>query len=112
MNEYDIILVCSDRHQDINGHIDLVFNSHSLSEMSKEHIEEYFNTIHRLNIPHIFHINSIYFPWKHSDRGHIQISTKKFPINKEIYKNIYQCISPWMVGSGRYREYYYKKYTK
>ena len=107
MDDNDIVLIPSDKHQYINGNIDLVFNSHSLSEMSKEHMEGYFETIHKLNIKHIFHINSIYFPWKTSDRGHIQISTKEFPINKEMYNKIYQCISPWMAGSGRYREYYY-----
>lgn len=103
----DIILICNDNQKKIKCKIDLVFNSHSLSEMSKYHMEEYFETIHKLKIKHIFHINSIYFPWKKSDRGHIQISTKNFPINNESYKKIYQCISPWMCGSGRYREFYY-----
>lgn len=108
ISEFDIILIPSVKHQNITGKIDLVFNSHSLSEMSKQHMEGYFETIHRLNINHIFHVNSIYFPWKNSDRGHIQISTKDFPISKNKYNKIYQCISPWMAGSGRYREYYYR----
>ena len=108
MKNFDIILIPSDKHQNITGKIDLVFNSHSLSEMSKKHMEDYFETIHRLNIKHIFHINSIYFPWEKSDRNHIQISTKNFPIDKKKYIKIYHCISPWITGSGRYREYYYK----
>ena len=108
IKEFDIILIPNDKHQNINVKIDIVFNSHSLSEMSIEHMEDYFRTIHRLNIKHIFHINSIYFPWKNSDRNHIQISTKDFPIDKKKYIKIYHCISPWITGSGRYREYYYK----
>ena len=107
ISEFDIILIPSVKHQNIKGKIDLVFNSHSLSEMSKQHMEGYFETIHKLNIKHIFHVNSIYFPWKTSDRGHIQISTKDFPIDKNRYNKIYHCISPWMTGSGRYREYFY-----
>ena len=108
IREFDIVLIPSDKHQNITGKIDLVFNSHSLSEMSEEHMSNYFETIHKLNIKHIFHINSIYFPWKNSDRDHIQISTKDFPICKNKYIKMYHCISPWITGSGRYREYYYK----
>ena len=106
--EYDIILVPNNYHKFISCNADIVFNSHSFSEMNECDLEEYFQNINKLNIEHIFHINSIYFPWKTSDRGHIQISSKDFPIGPQ-YKKIYQCISPWAAGSGRYREYYYKQ---
>lgn len=92
----------------INKNIDIVYNSHSLSEMSKEHIDYYINILNINKTKYFYHINTDYFPWKTSFKNHIEINASDF--NLKNYKKLSHSISPWLCGGNeRYREFLYEK---
>ena len=107
---YQLILVPSTDHNNIDIGINLAYNSNSFSEMSKEDVWEYFDTIHKNHPKYIFHQNSNFNLWENSSRGHKEVLAKEFPISEE-YELVYQAISPWTGAGGRYREYLYQKST-
>ena len=89
--------------------IDIVFNSRSFSEMNANVLNKYFKIINRILKPkYIYHENSNYLLFPKSKR-HIEILGKDFSFDRKMYylKNIN--ISPFCGGSGRYREFLYKK---
>ena len=89
--------------------VDIVFNSRSFSEMSSDVLNRYFKIINQTLKPlYIYHENSNYLLFPKSER-HIEILGKNFGFNKSLYflKNIN--ISPFSGGSGRYREFLYKR---
>ena len=88
--------------------IDLVFNSRSLCEMSLETVEMYFNFINRIKPNYIYHENSNFLLFPNSQR-HLEILGSNFPIDLDIYKLDNLSITPFTGGSGRYREFLYRK---
>jgi len=111
-SEQNIILnVFNNKFIHFKNNIDLVYNSHSLSEMSKEHIDFYMNIIMKNNAKYFYHINADYFPWKTSYKNHIEINASKFCLKN--YKKLTHSISPWISGGNeRYREFLYEKYNE
>lgn len=88
--------------------IGIVFNSRSLSEMSKDTIEHYFALIQlRLKPLYIYHENSNFLLFPDSVR-HVEILASEFPIDPLRYRMEQMNVSPFMGGSGRYREFLYK----
>jgi len=103
------IYICTKNYlKTINTNIGVVFNCNSFSEMSLNDINYYFKIIHKKQTNYILHQNSNVLLYPKS-KMHIENLASNFPINKKIYKLIYQCVSPWSSGSGRYREYLYKR---
>ncbi len=88
--------------------IDLICNFHSFSEMSKHDLFNYINKINRMDLKYLLHQNSNILLYPNSKR-HIEILADRFPINIKKFKQVGKNISLWVSGSGRYREYLYKK---
>ena len=107
-NNKNIYLGTSNYFQKLKKKIDLVFNSNSFSEMSKNDVSYYFKYIDKFKAKYIYHQNTniLLFP---NSVMHIEIMSKDFPINKSRYKLISHNISLWGSGSGRYREYLYER---
>jgi len=107
--EQNIILnIFNNKFINFENNIDLVYNSHSLSEMSEAHITYYMDIIMKNNATYFYHINADYFPWKTSYKNHIEINASEFPLFN--YKKLTHGISPWISGGNeRYREFLYKK---
>jgi hypothetical protein len=104
---FDLILVPAMKHNGIKCGIDIAYNSNSLSEMTRQDIEEYFVTINGNRPKFIFHQNSNFNLWKESSRGHVEVLARDFPIDCYSYEECYRAISPFMGAHGRYREYMY-----
>ena len=93
----------------INFNVDLVFNSNSLSEMNLKTIKNYFKLINKKLCPkYILHQNSNILLYPNSNL-HVEIQSKQFPIDKLRYEQVYTHPSLFQGGSGRYREYLFKK---
>ena len=88
--------------------IDLISNFHSFSEMSKIDLYKYINKINKMDLSYFLHQNSNVLLYPNSKR-HIEILSDNFPIDLKKFKLIDKHISLWVSGSGRYREYLYKK---
>ena len=108
-NSHQIILnIFNNKFIKFSNNIDLVYNSHSLSEMSMEHNKFYLNIIIENNAKYFYHINADYFPWKTSYKNHIEINASNFSLKN--YKKLSHTISPWICGGNeRYREFLYIK---
>ena len=90
------------------GKCDFVFNSRSFSEMNINTINMYSNIINNFIKPnYIYHENSNFLLFPKSKR-HMEILGKDIKFNKK-YNLEYFNISPFCGGSGRYREFFYKK---
>lgn len=107
-NSKNLYLGTTNYFRNLNTKIDLVFNSNSFSEMSKKDIRHYFNLINKYKPKYIYHQNSNILLFPNSNR-HIETISKDFPIDKNKFKLLYHHLSLWGSGSGRYREYLYKK---
>ena len=108
-NSKNLYLGTSNYFKNLNKKIDLVFNSNSFSEMSKNDIWNYFKLINKYQSKYIYHQNSNILLFPNSIR-HIEILSKDFPIDKNKYKLQHHNLSLWGSGSGRYREYLYKRF--
>lgn len=89
--------------------IDLLFNANSFSEMSKKVLYKYFNLINnKIKPEYILHQNSNVnlFP---KSKIHKEIQSSDFPIDMKNYTKISSTISMFQGGSGRYREFLFKK---
>ena len=91
-----------------NMKIDLIFNSRSLCEMSKKSIQSYFKFINSSKTSFFYHENSNFLLFPKSKR-HIEILADHFPVNENKYFLISKCLTPFTGGSGRWREYVYKR---
>ena len=109
VNKYNIIIMHCAGHSNIDCDISVTYNSHSLSELSFEDVQNYMNTMQKNNSSYFFHENANFFPWEKSEFGHIEHPASTFPIDKNLYQKVYQAIAPWSTGSGRYREFLYKR---
>ena len=77
--------------------------------MNKNILNKYVEVINRIIKPnYIYHENSNFLMFPKSKR-HIEILGKDFKFNKKRYYLEYFNISPFSGGSGRYREFFYKK---
>ena len=90
------------------GKCDFVFNSRSFSEMDENILNKYLKVINNINPSYVYHENSNFLMFPKSKR-HIEILGKNFKFNKKKYKLEHINISPFSGGSGRYREFFYKK---
>ena len=108
-NQQNIILnIFNNEFITFKNGIDLVYNSHSLSEMSEEHINLYMDIIMKNNATYFYNINADYFPWKTSYKNHIEINASSFKMNN--YVKLSHTISPWICGGNeRYREFLFKR---
>jgi putative sugar O-methyltransferase len=89
--------------------IDLLFNANSFSEMSKKILYKYFNLINnKIKPEYILHQNSNINLFPKSKR-HKEIQSSDFPIDMRNYTKISSSISMFQGGSGRYREFLFKK---
>jgi putative sugar O-methyltransferase len=89
--------------------IDLLFNANSFSEMSKKILSDYFYLINKKIKPKfILHQNSNVNLFPESER-HIEIQASEFNIDMKNYVKIFSNVSMFQGGSGRYREYLYKR---
>ena len=107
-NNQNIYLATTSYFSKLKVKIDIIFNSNSFSEMSKNDVIYYFKYINILKSKYIYHQNSNFLLFPNSLR-HIEILAKDFPINKKKYKLILKSMSMFGSGSGRYREYLYKR---
>jgi len=109
MDKNNVILnIYSKKNISFERDVDIVVNSHSLSEMSLDDITRYMGMIKNNNALYFYHTNSNFYPWKDSKKGHIDIDSSKFPIKN--YKKISHCVSPWLCGGNtRYREFLYQR---
>ena len=97
----------ADKLLDIVPKIDLVFNSHSLCEMSSETISTYFEFINSCSVKFFYHDNSNYLLFPNSER-HIEIIGDDFPIDNNKFNLMSKYITPFTGGNGRHREYIYQ----
>ncbi len=95
------------KSSNLNTNVDLIFSSRSLSEMSEETIDLYFNFINNSQTKYIYHENSNFVLFPESER-HLEIIGSKFPISNDKYFLKSLQITPFTGGSGRYREFLYK----
>jgi putative sugar O-methyltransferase len=92
-----------------NKEISLVFNSNSFSEMGKKTLYKYFNCINNKIKPlYLLHQNTNITSFKKLKK-YQEIPSTKFPIDYNNYKMINSSISLFQGGSGRYREYLFKR---
>lgn len=108
-DNYNVILGVQEQIKDIMTKIDILVNFNSLSEMHIDTNNFYINAINKLDINYIYHQNSNYDIFPNSIFNHQEIIASKFNFNKNIYKLKLVNICPWLEGSGRYREYFYKR---
>lgn len=88
--------------------IGIVFNSRSFSEMSRGTVEHYFALIQdRLQPAYIYHENSNFLLFPDSVR-HVEVLASEFPVDPHRYRLVQMNVSPFLGGSGRYREFLYE----
>lgn len=93
----------------LNFKPDLIFNSNSFSEMDQLILKKYFLIINKKLKPNfILHQNSNVLLYPES-KSHVEIQSESFPLDKKKYVKIYSHPSIFQGGSGRYREYFYKR---
>ena len=89
--------------------IDLLFNANSFSEMSKKIISNYFYLINkRIKPNYILHQNSNINLFPNSKR-HVETQSSEFNLDMKQYVKIFSNVSMFQGGSGRYREYLFKR---
>jgi len=92
-----------------NKKINLVFNSNSFSEMGRKTLHKYFECINSKIKPlYLLHQNTNVALFKKL-RKYQEIPSAKFPIDYNSYEMINSSISLFQGGSGRYREYLFKR---
>jgi hypothetical protein len=101
----DVILIPT-QVKDVISKADLMFNSHSFSEMEEKTVRAYMALLHKIEPKYFFHDNSNFVLFPKSER-HIEILASDFPIKHSMYERVYMALSPWQGGGGRYREYLY-----
>lgn len=102
-NNADIFLVPNFMVDLIDIPINIVFNSHSLVEMSKKTRDEYCKQINKWGPDFFYYLNSNYVAFPNSER-HLEGIESEFSIDKSKFFQLYRSISPWINGDGRSRE--------
>jgi len=83
---------------------DLFLNTHSLSEMRPETIQEYLGQISRTCRRYFLHENS---DKPYHTLGHTEIPASSFSL--EGFRMLHKAMSPWKAGGGRYREFLHER---
>lgn len=106
LNNFDIVLMPNYMLPFLaDKSVDAVINTHSLSEMDYQTIEEYLRQIDRITRRYFFHINSDETAL--NTGGHKEIKSSTFPIDKKRWKNVYTALDPFS-ESARNKEYLYE----
>ena len=105
LKEGSIFFVPAQTAKKITCKVDVVFNCHSLSEMSKKAVNGYMQMIDRWSPLFFLHQNSNFLLFPKSLR-HIEVLASDFRLTK--YREIYKAVSIWQGAGGRYREYLFK----
>jgi hypothetical protein len=84
--------------------VDVFVNTHSLSEMRPETVQEYLSQIARTCREYFWHENSDKACYT---LGHTEIPASSFSIERFHLPN--KAMSPWKAGGGRYREFSYER---
>ncbi len=87
-----------------NDSVDVFLNTHSLSEMRPETIQEYLGQIARTCRRYFLHENS---DKPYHTLGHTEIPASSFSLEK--FRLLNKAMSPWKAGGGRYREFLYER---
>ncbi len=91
-NDYDIAIMPNYylKHIPAN-YTDLVFNSHSLTEMSQETVKEYLKQIDRISSKYFFHANHEGNPDDYDiEHKHVNLNDPAFELPKSAWKRIYR----------------------
>ncbi|MHB8218057.1 MAG: putative sugar O-methyltransferase [Candidatus Sulfotelmatobacter sp.] len=105
INQYDAILFPNFCLPHLpNNSVDIFLNTHSLSEMHPETIQEYLAQIGRTCRRYFLHENS---DKPYHTLGHTEIPASSFSI--EGFRLLNKAMSPWRAGGGRYREFVYER---
>jgi len=89
--------------------VDLLFNSNSFSEMGKKSLLHYFKIINnKIKPKYILHQNTNLKSFSKL-KIYKEIPSSKFPIDLKNYDLLNFSLSNFQGGSGRYREYLYKR---
>lgn len=103
---YDIVIMSNIDLENLpSSFFDVVFNSYSLAEMSKETIDFYIQHIDRMCIRYFLHIN-------HNKSSHVVADD--FGINEKTFSLLYKAPALWNYGRNIHMdeyEYLYKKIT-
>jgi hypothetical protein len=105
MEKYDVILFpnfCLPLLA--NNSVDIFINTHSLSEMRPETIQEYMAQIGRTCRKYFLHENS---DTPYHTLGHTEIPASSFLVSG--FRLLNKAMSPWKAGGGRYREFLYER---
>lgn len=95
-----------------NLKVDILFNSNSFSEMGKKSLLHYFKIINnKIKPKYILHQNSNLKSFSKL-KIYKEIPSSKFPIDSKSYDLLNFGLSNFQGGSGRYREYLYKRKNK
>ena len=93
----------------IKKKVHLLFNSNSFSEMGKHTLNKYFMTINKKIKPkYIMHQNTNLHSFNKLKK-YKEIPSSKFPIDYKNYSLQNFCLSLFQGGSGRYREFLFKR---
>lgn len=92
---YDAVLMPNFEIEKVKDNtVDLVFNSYSLAEMSREAVKNYFKVFNRVTNKFIYHVN-------HTKRG--PMKADEFPVDTDKYELVYRApalwnmaLNPWM----------------
>jgi putative sugar O-methyltransferase len=108
-NDYIFIPYQEQNFWNTDKKINVLFNSNSFSEMSKYTLNQYFNIIEKKIKPdYILHQNTNIKSFKKLKK-YKEIPASYFPINFKRYELVNFSLSIFQGGSGRYREYLFKK---
>jgi hypothetical protein len=84
--------------------VDVFVNTHSLSEMRAETVQEYLGQIARTCRRYFLHENSDKAAYT---LGHTEIPASSFSLHG--FRMLNKALSPWRAGGGRYREFLYER---
>jgi hypothetical protein len=106
---FEVFLVPAEKAAALNISPDVVYNSHSFSEMDRQTVIGYFKLIAKWRPRFIFHQNSDVLLYPNSER-HIEVLASDFPVDPATYHLVYKVASPWTRGGGgRYYEFLFER---
>jgi len=115
LSEFDIILMPNFVIKDLPSRCcDLVFNSHSLTEMDYSTVKEYLQQINRLSRKYFFHANhefkKLYSTPGGRKKRQVDLNNKEFELHKGDFQRIYRFPELIQNASFFFEEYSYFEY--
>jgi hypothetical protein len=105
IDNYDAILLPNFCFPCLPDHtMDVVLNTHSMSEMDGQTVQEYLRQIERTCKSYFLHENS---DTAYHTLGFTEIPASTFWV--EGFRLLNKAISPWKAGGGRYREFVFER---